>query len=122
MLGGHACKNMSNFFVESSFCQNNRKAFVEEECNPTHFPTLSKPLSAKHRFFLLGWALSHPVIYKPLSWILVPKKWSHHIPGSIVTSETSLLYVCISNQMNWKGGLNLQFSPKFFLVLDSQPD
>jgi hypothetical protein len=37
-------KNMSNFFVENSFCQNNRKALVEEGFNPTHFPTFTKPL------------------------------------------------------------------------------
>jgi hypothetical protein len=52
MLGRQASKNMSNFFFKSSFCQNNRKALVEEGFNPTHFPTLSKALSAKHRFFL----------------------------------------------------------------------
>jgi hypothetical protein len=56
-LADKPAKNMSNFFVESSFCQNNRKAFVEEGFNPTHFPTFTKTLSAKHRFSLLGWAL-----------------------------------------------------------------
>jgi hypothetical protein len=35
-LADKPAKNMANFFFKSSFCQNNRKALVEEGFNPTH--------------------------------------------------------------------------------------